>query len=181
MHEYPSRGYPVQMKDKKVVTSKEESLWTPERKQRAARAVALAPDRLQEECSRLPNDLYDWFGDLADANKRLLDTKLAREVEEARLTMFCLRQAEEGGEKSPAEWKVEARVRASEQWEALRQAEIRAETERERVWGVVNSLRAKKMMLAMMLGVPTRGGDVDDDAGLAETRTTLRDKIARGR
>lgn len=111
--------------------------------------VTIEPMALEEEFVRLPADLAYWNERYSMANRTFLRAKIDRERTEARLTIQLREELAktmpEG--KKPTVDAVGAAVKDHADMNAARNAEIDAEIEKARLYGVLDAVRAKKDML----------------------------------
>src|SRR5688572_3935542 len=114
-----------------------------------AECLRIEPTVIEEEYVRLPGDLAYWNARYSVAYQRWLQAKLERETTEARLSESWRGQlGTKPGRVTVGE--VEAKVVQDPLYTQARQAENDAESEKVRLWGVMDALRTKKEMLVSL-------------------------------
>lgn len=109
--------------------------------------VRVEPLALEEEFVRLPADLAYWNAQYSEAFRRYQLAKLYVEKLSAQLSLLVREdlQSQTRGRVTIAE--VEMSVQVSPEYQAARAAEVEAEAEKVRLYGVVDAIRSKKEML----------------------------------
>lgn len=128
-----------------------------------ATVTDIDPLALDEEFQRTPADFAFWSHKLSEATKTSLRAKFERDRVGAKL---LIEMRETLGKKTVDE--IEARVTTHPDFVEAKLAEIDAEAERAKLWGVVESLRVKRDMLIQM-GAHVRA-EMEHDPQLRETR-----------
>ncbi len=128
--------------------------------------VDIDPIALEEEFIRLPADLAYWNHQFADAVAQYQRAKFHREQVAARLHGECrealmtaaveaAEDAEDAGKKAakvkaPTVSDIESAVLQHEEYTGARELEVEKESEKARLYGVVDSVRTKRDMLIQM-------------------------------
>lgn len=118
--------------------------------------VAVEPTALEEEFVRLPADLAYWNERYARAYKNYAVAKIARERTGARLNIQLREEINaqqtdpKAKAKGPTVDAVAAQVDNHADMIAARDAEIDAEVEKVRLYGVLDAVRSKKDMLVQI-------------------------------
>lgn len=134
-----------------------------------AQCVTMDPLQLEEEFVQLPATLAYWNERYAETQRSFLRAKVDRERSSARLTMECRAQIEAKKGKATVS-DVEAAVDGHPDYMALKDAELDAEIETRRVYGVLDAIRAKKEML-ISLGAHIRAEMQSDPTLRDQART----------
>lgn len=126
-----------------------------------ARSVGVDDFDLQAEFVRLPADLAFWGAQYAEAFRAWNLAKLELERLSAQLSLE-IRDALQGQAKGRVTLgEIEQVLHASEPYQVARRAEIEAEAEKVRLYGVVDAVRAKREML-VSLGAQQRAEMAND-------------------
>lgn len=107
--------------------------------------VALFPEAIGEEMTRLPADLAYWNARYADVLRAFLKAKLDEDRTFARVAIYCREELAQSGKVTEA--MVTAAVEKHPDIEAARLATIEAEVEKVRLYGVLDAIRSKRDML----------------------------------
>lgn len=133
----------------------------------------IVPEVLQEEFVRLPADLAYWNARYAQTYQFWLESKLARERECARL--YALHQAKlmTAGKGKVTISEVESSMNQDQAFVDVRTKEIIAESEKIRIAGVVEAIRAKRDML-ISIGAHQRA-EMQNDPMIRQARDVERE------
>ena len=135
--------------------------------------TTIYPETLQEEYVRLPADLAYWSARFADALREFLRLKLKADRMEAQVRIEHRERLSTGGGKV-TESMVDAAVETDPRLHEAQDAALVAECEKVRLYGVLDSIRAKRDML-QSLGAQVRAEMEHDPitrARVADRRAT---------
>lgn len=124
-----------------------------------AECVKIEPTALEEEFIRIPADLSFWNQRYADTYQLWLECKLKRETLYATLYRDkkmdlennaqprTLASGKPGAFKAPSESAIDTEILLDDSYQNARAEEIAAESEKVRLWGIMDALRSKRDML----------------------------------
>ena len=107
--------------------------------------VEILPEAIHEEYVRLAADLGYWNAQYAAAVKAYLSSKVEADILERELYPVIRAQLEQAGKVT--EKMVDAALAQSEVWEDAQRLKVTTEGEKLRLYGVLDSVRAKKDMI----------------------------------
>lgn len=110
-------------------------------------SVRIEAFAIEEEFIRMPADLAYWNEQYATAYGAWRTKQLAVEIESANLAIIVRTELESRGKGRVTLAEVDQVISTTEAWRDLKQAEINAEAEKIRLYGIVDAIRAKKEML----------------------------------
>lgn len=114
-----------------------------------AECLKIEPEAIQEEFVRLPGDLAYWNQQYSEALDTALKAKHNRKAVRGRRALEIRTELLEDGHKV-TEGIIEASTDSDPDYVAACNAEAEAEAEKARIYGILDSVRAKKEMLVSL-------------------------------